>query len=261
MCAILPLAIIRDVFEGGAARRRLSHVAALLGVTPLIAPTIGSWLLAVGSWRTIYAAQAAVGFAMALCAWIGFHDTLPPDRRPPIKRRSMLHGYADVLSSVSFRTFALIYALSFACAFSFISGAPSVLIQTLGLSHIEFALFFAAAAVWFLVGSLISARLSGEKCGPQTLMQTGLAIMIFGSGIGLAAAAAGKIHVFTLLPAAALAVFGFGLVGAMATHDALQDLPQAAGAAAGALRCGQMTAGAAVSALLSGSWTTGPPLP
>jgi DHA1 family bicyclomycin/chloramphenicol resistance-like MFS transporter len=51
----IALAIIRDLFEGQAARTRLSYVTIATMVVPMIAPSAGVALLALGGWRAIHA--------------------------------------------------------------------------------------------------------------------------------------------------------------------------------------------------------------
>ena len=46
---ILPRAIIRDLFEGRESRLQIAAVSLVFSVAPLIAPTIGAGILAVGS--------------------------------------------------------------------------------------------------------------------------------------------------------------------------------------------------------------------
>src|SRR5262249_1844712 len=54
----LVLAIVRDLFEGQAARTKLSYVAIATMIVPTIAPSAGAALLAVGGWRLIHAVLA-----------------------------------------------------------------------------------------------------------------------------------------------------------------------------------------------------------
>src|SRR6267378_220498 len=67
----IALAIVRDLFEGQAARTRLSYVAIATMVVPMIAPSAGAALLALGGWRAIHACWdrpiAAAGDADRLC--------------------------------------------------------------------------------------------------------------------------------------------------------------------------------------------------
>ena len=71
---ILPRAIIRDLFEGRAARLQLAAVSLVFSVAPLIAPTLGAGILAFGNWRTIFFILVGVGAAVALLASLAFRE-------------------------------------------------------------------------------------------------------------------------------------------------------------------------------------------
>src|ERR1700675_4991468 len=85
------------LFEGQAARTRLSYVAIATMVVPMIAPSAGVALLALGGWRTIHAVLAAVGLLLLLAMLIGFAESarLDPASRllPSIIASSLLGVY------------------------------------------------------------------------------------------------------------------------------------------------------------------------
>jgi MFS transporter, DHA1 family, multidrug resistance protein len=62
----IALAIVRDLFEGQAARTKLSYVALATTIVPMIAPTAGAALLALGGWRVIHSVLAESGSS---CCW------------------------------------------------------------------------------------------------------------------------------------------------------------------------------------------------
>src|SRR5258708_1497489 len=53
--------IVNDLFDGPAARAKLSNVVFAINIVPMIAPTVGAALLAVGGWRAIYLVPIAGG--------------------------------------------------------------------------------------------------------------------------------------------------------------------------------------------------------
>jgi DHA1 family bicyclomycin/chloramphenicol resistance-like MFS transporter len=250
-CAIIPFAIVRDVFTGATARHRLSQVTAVLGIAPMVAPILGGWVMALADWRAIYVLQAAAGVILLIVTAFGLTETLPAERRRSISPRQLAGSYRAVLSERSFRSFALIYACGFACMFAFISGSPSVLMSALGLSPHVFSLLFALTSCGVLVGSLLSGRLSKRHVASSTLLTAGLGLMTICSIAALALAATGNIHTYTLIPLVAAVIFGFGLSGPTANHEALQQLPHVAGAASGVMRCQQMIMGAIASGLIA----------
>ncbi|WP_158742929.1 multidrug effflux MFS transporter [Acidisphaera sp. L21] len=247
-CAIVPFAVVRDLFEGATARHRLSQVTAVLGIAPMVAPVFGAWVMAIGDWRSIYALQALSGLILLGLTAIGLTESLPVERRRSVSPTHLVRSYGMVLSDRPFRGFCLVYALGFACMFSYISGSPGVVMGTLGLGGSAFSLLFGATSCGVLVGSLISGRLSKRAVSSRKVLSFGLALM-FASALGaLGLVAMGVVYTYTLMPLMGLVIFCFGLIAPSTNHEAMHNLPQVAGAASGIMRCVQMVTGAVASA-------------
>jgi DHA1 family bicyclomycin/chloramphenicol resistance-like MFS transporter len=207
--------------------------------------------MVISGWRAIYASQAICGAILLVVTFFALSETLPITRRRSVSPVQLLYSYRSVLSDRAFRGFALVYALGFACLFAYISGSPSVLMNGLGLSGQMFSLLFAVTSCGVLIGSIVSAKLSNRHFPSHRLMTIGLGLMSLSAVAALALAVIGDIHTYTLMPLIWVVVFCFGLTGPTANHEAMHNLPHAAGAAAGILRCGQMVTGAIASALIA----------
>src|SRR3981189_2923912 len=53
--------IVSDLFDGAAARAKMSNVVFAINIVPMIAPSVGAALLAVGGWRALYLGPIAGG--------------------------------------------------------------------------------------------------------------------------------------------------------------------------------------------------------
>ncbi|WPO39851.1 multidrug effflux MFS transporter [Tardiphaga sp. 42S5] len=250
-CAILPFAIVRDLFEHGTARHKLSQIAAVLGIAPMIAPVLGGWVMTVSDWRMIYAVQAAVGLILLIVGAISLDESQPVEKRRSLNPKQLIESYRMVLSDRIFVGFSLLYAFAFACMFAFISGAPSVLIGSLGLSTTMFALLFGLTSCGVLVASLISGSLSRRHVASRKIIMAGLLLMIASAVAAVALVPAGAVTTLSLMPLMALTIFSFGLLAPSTNHETLQNLPHVAGAAAGVMRCMQMVMGAFASAMIA----------
>ncbi|WP_371420970.1 multidrug effflux MFS transporter [Tardiphaga sp.] len=250
-CAILPIAIVRDLFQHAVARQKLSQIAAVLGIAPMMAPVLGGWVMAVSDWRSIYAVQAAIGLALLIVGGFGLAESQPVENRRSLNPRQLAESYRFVLGDRGFVGYALLYACAFACMFAFISGAPSVLIGSLGLSTTSFSLLFGLTSCGVLVASLISGQLSRRHVASRKIIAFGLLVMIASAVAALALVPAGAVTVLSLTPLMALTIFAFGLLAPSTNHEALQNLPHVAGAAAGVMRCTQMVMGAFASAMIA----------
>jgi DHA1 family bicyclomycin/chloramphenicol resistance-like MFS transporter len=250
-CMILPIAIVRDLFEGAAGRQRISQVVAVLSIGPIVAPIIGGWIMSFSSWRTIYAVQALGGLLLVLMIAMCFEESLSPDHRRSVVPKQLIASYRMVLSDAIFRGYGLMYAFGFGGLFCFVAGSPAVLMGGLGLSERTFSTLYGITAAGLLLGSLLSGRCAARHVPARKILNVGLTIMCAASFGGLALAVTGTVQAITIMPLMALVMFSFGLIAPSTNHAALQGLPHVAGAASGMLRCVQMVMGAVASALIA----------
>jgi len=245
------LAIIRDLFEGQAARTRLSYVAIATLIVPMIAPTVGAALLEFGSWRMIHGILAGIGLILLLVILIGFAESARLDPANRLAPAMVGHDYLRVLRHPPGVAYILINAMAFGALFAYVSGSPLFFINGIGLRPDQYGLVFAATSLSIMLGALLNARLSARDVGPSIPLTIGLS---------LAAASAMSLLVMTLtgwmpfgLVISILIVnnFSFGLIAPNAMQEAMEPFPQLAGAASATTGFVQMTIGAVVSGLVT----------
>ncbi len=98
---VLPRAIVRDLADGHAAARLMSQLMLVMGVAPILAPTLGGLLLSVASWRVIFWFAACHGLISLLVVWRVLPETLAPARRVRLGLAGMLSRYGSVLRNAT----------------------------------------------------------------------------------------------------------------------------------------------------------------
>src|SRR5699024_11019542 len=78
---VVAIAVIRDRMTGSDASALLSRLMLVIGVAPLLAPTIGSALAHVWGWRSVFVALALLGVGLFGIVWRFLPETLPAERR------------------------------------------------------------------------------------------------------------------------------------------------------------------------------------
>lgn len=91
-------AIIRDLFDGNAARGKIANVMVTVNVATVIAPTAGAALLAIAGWRSIYAAQAGIGLMLLVVVMFRFAETATTDRAGRLGLSAVIDSYRQVLT-------------------------------------------------------------------------------------------------------------------------------------------------------------------
>jgi DHA1 family bicyclomycin/chloramphenicol resistance-like MFS transporter len=156
---VIPRAIVRDISEGHEAARLMSRLILVLGVAPILAPTLGGLLLEVTTWRTILWINAGYGaLALLLAAW-KLPDTLAPSERVRIHPASMLSRYLRIAGERGFITHALMISFYAFGLFAYLGGSPTVFIDHYHFSPRNYALVFGAVSSMYILCSQLNIRL------------------------------------------------------------------------------------------------------
>ena len=149
----ITLAIVRDLFEGQAARTRLSYVSIATMVVPTIAPSAGAALLALGGWRVIHAVLGGIGLLLLLAMLIGFTESARLDPANRLVPSVIARNYLRVLMNPLSLGYILINAAAFGALFAYVSGSSLFLINVVGLRPGQFGVVFAATSLGIMAGA------------------------------------------------------------------------------------------------------------
>ena len=247
----IALAIIRDLFDGQAARTRLSYVAIATMAVPMIAPSAGAALLALGGWRVIHAVLAGIGLLLLLAMLTGFAESARIDPANRLIPSAIVRNYLRVLTHPLCLGHILVNAAAFGALFAYVSGSSLFLINVGGLRPGQYGLVFAATSLGIMAGAFLNGRLSARGVVPGYPLTIGLALAVVTATALLMMTLADWMPLAPVISLLVLSNFAFGLIAPNAMQGAMQPLPQVAGAAGAATGCIQMTTGAVVSGLVA----------
>jgi MFS transporter, DHA1 family, multidrug resistance protein len=243
-------AIIRDLYDREHAASMIGLVTSVVVLMPMVAPLIGGVLDTLFGWEAIFAFTAIVSFTVF--AWAVLD--LPETRTAALASASPRHFRADLTalaSSPRFFGYALCAGLGSAPFFSFLGGAPHVVVTMLEHTSAEYGLWFFIPSIGFMSGNFAVSRLTA-RFGVDALIWWGIALTIAGCLL--------NVLVYVALPGWEMATiflpqiiigFGNGLLLPTSVAGAVSIRPQVAGTASGATGFIQMSVGA-VAAQLGG---------
>ena len=246
---VLAVAIIRDLFEGQMARARLSYMSVLSSVAPMIAPTLGVSILALGGWRSIYAVLGMIGLALVVFVGLGLDESVAREKTQSLAPRQLLANYRRVLGNRTYRGYALISILNFGCLFAYIAASPLLLINTLGASPRLYGYVFALTSFGFMLGAALNGRLNMAGVSALRLLGTGLTLTTTAALLLLLLSATGVATLATVTPLLLVLTIASSLISPNATVGALHPVSEAAGMASSIIVCLQWLAGAGAAAL------------
>jgi DHA1 family bicyclomycin/chloramphenicol resistance-like MFS transporter len=246
---VVAIAIVGDLFTDNTAATVMSRLMLVLGVAPVVAPSLGAAVLLRFSWHWVFAVLVVLAGLLLLLAVLALPETLPVSHRRPLKVRGILATYGELLRDKRFVILVLVAALGMSGLFAYVAGASFVLQGRHGLDQQTFALVFGAGAIALIAATQFNVVLL-RRFAPGTITVWALAASA-ASGVvfvGLAAAGVGGLAAFVLPVWAILGAMGFVIPNAPAV--ALSRHPDAAGTAAALLGAGQFGLGAAVAPLV-----------
>ena len=251
---VLSMAIVRDSFEGYQIGKVIARLMLVVGVAPILAPTIGAQFLRLGSWRGMFVALAVVGAVLFVLVLLRLRETLPAERRRSGGTVAALRSYGSLLTDWSFIGLALIAGFYMAAMFTYISASTFVFQDFFGMSAQQYAIVFGVGAVSVTAGSQINGALVG-RVAPERILQGAVAAgFVLSGGLLVAALAGGGLA--WLVPLIVLTLGTAGFVMPSVPAIALERNAHRAGSAAaliGAFQFGVGAVVAPVTGLLGGS--------
>ncbi|NHO33133.1 multidrug effflux MFS transporter [Acetobacter fallax] len=260
--SVVPRAFIRDIATGREGAKIMTQLTLIFGVAPILAPSLGGLVLAVGSWRWIFWIAVLYGILAITTIWFLLPDTLPVSRRLRLPPVAILARYVTIMREPHFVLNAMIASAGTFVMFAYLGGSPVVFEHLIGFTPQQYALFFGANAAVFIASNQVSGRLV-HRVRLETLMQWGIVGTALTAGLFVLLTATGVatpahpvlIGVLIMGVNAAL-----GFVGANATVLAFHHHGAHAGSASALLGTMQFSIGA-VSGILMGFMPTNSVVP
>jgi DHA1 family bicyclomycin/chloramphenicol resistance-like MFS transporter len=232
--AVVPRAVVRDLYAGDRAAYMLSLMAVVLGVAPVVAPIIGSHLHVWFGWQANFVFVAVYG--AALFAWVvmALPETLARPEPRATNPAVMLRNFERLIRARRFRGYVAVAAFTMSGLFAFLAGSAFVFVDVLGQGERGFGFLFGAVMLGNISGATIGSRLV-RRWGIDRMI-TRASWLVLCAGLALAALAwAGVRHPLAVV--APMFVYMVGLMTTMpqATAGALTPFPDIAGAASSLL--------------------------
>ncbi|WP_249295673.1 multidrug effflux MFS transporter [Agrococcus sp. Marseille-Q4369] len=242
------IAMVRDLFGGRRLTTALSRLALVIGIAPIAAPVIGSWLMGVMEWRGLFWVLAAYAVAVIGLQLLVLRETLPAHLRQPGTRVPLRQQYRAVLTDRVFVGVAIIGASIFGGMFAYLSTSSLLLQEVYGFTPGQFGLVFAICSVAVLCGTQ-SAGVAANRWGAQWVLAVSTALLIVGATLIVVLDVAGA-GVPGLVPPLALFAFAFGLSMPCVQTLALANHSREAGTAASLLGALNMSIAGLVSPIV-----------
>ncbi len=245
--SVVPRAIVRDLHTGADATRLMSLLILVFSVSPILAPLVGSFVIALAGWRAVFwvvTGAAALGVVLTATQ---LSETRPAAARAQSSWFGALQGYRLLLKDRRFMGLVIAGAFGISSFFIYLANSSFVLIGHYGLSPSAYSLFFALNAAAFIGAAQLNGWLTG-RYGLAAVIRvavTGFALAM----LALAIAMSLGNDRLDVMAALLFVAYGFlGMVVPTASVLALEQHGAIAGTASALMGAVQMIVGASVMA-------------
>jgi len=162
-------AIIRDRLQGAEAQRLLSQVTMIFALAPAVAPVFGGWLHNWLPWQSVFWFLALFALLQLVATFAYLPETLPREKRMPMKLAALTRSYGSVLKSKPFWLLTLALSCNFAGFFLYIASAPVFIVEYLGLKQSQFGWLFIPVWTGVMLGAYLSGKLARKYSGAASV--------------------------------------------------------------------------------------------
>ena len=247
---VIARAAIRDRLSMQASAQAFASMMIVTTIAPIIAPTLGAWVLNVFEWQYIFALLMLVGVLCLGCVHFFFEETLPVERRLKLNFKQIISLYSAIFQDDSFRKPMLAGCFSGAVLFCYISGSSAILMDEYGFSQQNFAYIFGGNALGIMLFSTLNKKLANRFNVLQRL-QFGNIIQLIGVMVLLVLAIMQQASLYGVLFGMFLCVASIGFTGPNAMALAMSEQGARAGTASAIMGSAQFACGLLGGGLLS----------
>jgi MFS transporter, DHA1 family, multidrug resistance protein len=154
------LAMVRDFFPVEDSSKIISMLILVLGVSPLLAPTLGSIVATTLGWHWIFLILAIIAGAAMMIVYRYLPEGHVPDPTISLHPQRIMANFLAILEDAQFCTYALAGAFSFCGLFVYVVGSPIIFMNMFHVSPRIYGGIFALLSVGFIGGNQVNIWLS-----------------------------------------------------------------------------------------------------
>jgi DHA1 family bicyclomycin/chloramphenicol resistance-like MFS transporter len=174
---VAALSMVRDFFPVSQSARIFSLLILVIGLSPLLAPTIGGVIATAFGWRMVFLVLAVITALIMLVVIFFLPEGHQPDRSISLRAKPMILNFYSILRHPQFYTYALAGAFSFSTLFTYVAGSPVIFMEIFKVSPQAYGGIFALLSVGFIGGSQLNIYIN-KKYSSEQIFSVALTVLV-----------------------------------------------------------------------------------
>jgi DHA1 family bicyclomycin/chloramphenicol resistance-like MFS transporter len=164
---VASVAMVRDLFPVKDIPKVFSLLMLVLGLSPMLAPTIGGYVTEDYGWHTVFFILMCMGIAILIAAQVGLPNSYKPDTSISLKPKPIIANFLKVFKEPQFFTYAFTGSIAFSGLFTYVAASPIVFMDIYHVDAKTYGWIFAFMSVSFIgssqLNSVLLKRFSSEQ--------------------------------------------------------------------------------------------------
>lgn len=155
--AVAATTLVRDLFPVKDNAKVFSLLMLVIGVSPMIAPTLGGYVTDAYGWQSVFLILAFLSAGILIAVIFGLPEGQQPDLSLSLKPGPILGEFFTVLKTRLFYTYAFIGSISLGGLLTYVAGSPQVFMEVFHVNGKEYGWIFAFLSVGLIGASQINS--------------------------------------------------------------------------------------------------------
>ncbi len=243
-------AMVTDYYNSREAARVFSLLMLVIGISPILAPSIGAFMLNHVDWHYIFLFLTVLATIIFIGTQFFLPESYAGNKSFSLAPPAIVKSFWSVFRNKTFISYCIVGSIASSATYAYLAGSPYLMQQYFGLSKGEYGFAFAFVASAMIIATQLNRWLLKRWTSPQISYLANLWQAIIGI-IMIAVLAAGYLQISNMILLIFCFLFGYGFIFPNTSAIAMEPMRSLAGSASALLGCIQMGIGAFASAMVS----------
>ena len=156
---VASVSMVRDLFPVKDIPKVFSLLMLVVGLSPMLAPTIGGYITTDYGWHTVFFILMCMGILILLAAQIGLPNTYKPDTSISLKPKPIITNFISIVKEPQFYTYAFTGAVAFSGLFTYVAASPILFMDIFKVDAKVYGWIFAFMSLSFISASQLNSVL------------------------------------------------------------------------------------------------------
>jgi DHA1 family bicyclomycin/chloramphenicol resistance-like MFS transporter len=157
--SVAAITMVRDLFPIKEIPKVFAKLMLVLGLSPMLAPTIGGYITTSFGWHMVFLILTFMGIAVLLASKFFLKSTYQPDTTISLKPKPIIRNFILVLKEPQFYTYAFTGGVAFSGLFTYVASSPVIFMDIFEVDGKVYGWIFAFLSISFIGTSQLNSYL------------------------------------------------------------------------------------------------------